>query len=79
MPKAKQRWLCFDLRTRVIILLVVNLLFITNSSAFELVLTGSSLLVVALGGQWKSACRFSIAFLVMILIEKLVAPHVQGF
>jgi energy-coupling factor transport system permease protein len=70
----------FDLRTKIIILVVVNaLLFISKATAFEWVLTGSCLVVVALGGQPRSALRFFLFFASMMLVELAAMPYLNGF
>ncbi|MDL2214087.1 energy-coupling factor transporter transmembrane protein EcfT [Clostridia bacterium OttesenSCG-928-O13] len=77
---ANSRAVRFDLRTKIIVLAAVNiLLFLSSSAAFEWVLMGSSLLVVAVGGQPKSAMHFLAAFLLMLLAGHLLVPRVHGF
>lgn len=77
---AKAKSVRFDLRTKIIILIVVNiLLFISKTVLFEWVLTISSLIVAALNGQRKSALRFFLFFCLMMLIEYILMPHLSGF
>lgn len=70
----------FDLRTKLMLILVVNLfLLLSHSMIFELVLVFGCLLLIAIDGQLKSAFRFLIAFLIMLGIDQLVTPYMSGF
>lgn len=70
----------FDPRTKLILLIFVNLLLLlSHSLLFEVVLFGSCIVLVSVGGQKKSALHFVIAFLVMLAIDCVVTPHMNGF
>lgn len=69
----------FNLQTKIIILIVVNvLLFINKTIEFEWFLTGSSLIVTALNGQRKSVSYFFLSFSFMVLIEYALMPILSG-
>jgi energy-coupling factor transport system permease protein len=55
------------------------LLFLSTSLALEGLLTGSCLVMVALGGRRRSALRFLLFFLLMLLIELVAMPYLGGF
>ena len=70
----------FDLRTKIIMLIVVNLLLLlSHSLLFELALVFSCLLIITIDGQSRSAFHFLIVFLVMLGIDQLLASHMEGF
>lgn len=70
----------FDLRTKLILILVVNLfLLLSHALAFELVLVFGCLLLITIDRQPKSALRFLIAFFIMLAIDQIVTPYMNGF
>lgn len=70
----------FDLRTKLMLILVVNLfLLLSHALVFELVLVFGCLLLITIDGQPRSAFHFLIAFFVMLGIDQLVTPHMNGF
>lgn len=70
----------FDLRTKLMLILVVNLfLLLSHALAFELVLVFGCLLLITIDGQPRSAIHFLIAFFIMLGIDQLVTPHMNGF
>lgn len=70
----------FDLRTKLMLILVVNLfLLLSHALAFELVLVFGCLLLITIDGQTRSAFHFLIAFFIMLGIDQLVTPHMNGF
>ncbi len=76
----EKREVKFDLRTKLMLILVVNLiLLLSHSLIFELVLVFGCLLLISVDGQPKSALRFLIVFAVMLGIDRLATPHMSGF
>ena len=70
----------FDLRTKFMLILVVNLfLLLSHSVIFELVLVFGCLLLITIDGQAKSAFHFLIVFLIMLGIDQLLTPYINGF
>lgn len=70
----------FDLRTKLMLILAVNLLLLlSHSLIFELVLVFGCLLLITIDGQTKSAFHFIIAFFVMLSIDQLATPYMRGF
>lgn len=70
----------FDLRTKLMLILVVNLfLLLSHALVFELVLVFGCLLLITIDGQPRSAFHFLIAFFIMLGIDQLVTPHMNGF
>ena len=76
----KKREVKFDLRTKLMLILVVNLfLLLSHSLIFELVLVFGCLLLISIDGQLRSAVHFLIVFLIMLAIDQLVTPYMSGF
>lgn len=76
----EKREVKFDLRTKLMLILVVNLfLLLSHSLIFELVLVFGCLLLITIDGQAKSAFHFLIAFLIMLGIGQLLTPYINGF
>lgn len=76
----EKREVKFDLRTKFMLILVVNLfLLLSHSVIFELVLIFSCLLLITIDGQAKSAFHFLIVFLIMLGIDQLLTPYINGF
>lgn len=76
----EKREVKFDLRTKLMLILVVNLfLLLSHSLIFELVLVFGCLLLITIDGQVKSAFHFLIAFLLMLGIDRLLTPYISGF
>lgn len=70
----------FDLRTKLMLILVVNLfLLLSHALVFELVLVFGCLLLITIDGQPKSAFHFLVVFCIMLGIDQLVTPHMNGF
>ncbi|HIQ95593.1 MAG TPA: energy-coupling factor transporter transmembrane protein EcfT [Candidatus Limivivens merdigallinarum] len=70
----------FDLRTKLMLILVVNLfLLLSHALAFELVLVFGCLLLITIDGQTRSAFHYLIAFCVMLGIDQLLTPYISGF
>lgn len=70
----------FDLRTKIIILVAVNiLLFMGRTPVYECLLMGGCLAVTAWSGQRRSAGRFLLVFAAMMLAELLLMPDLSGF
>ncbi len=70
----------FDLRTKLMLILVVNLfLLLSHALVFELVLVFGCLLLITIDRQPKSALRFLIAFFIMLAIDQIVTPYMKGF
>lgn len=62
------------------LILVVNLfLLLSHSVIFELVLVFGCLLLITIDGQAKSAFHFLIVFLIMLGIDQLLTPYINGF
>lgn len=76
----KKREVKFDLRTKLMLILVVNLfLLLSHSLIFELVLVFGCLLLITIDGQGKSAFHFFIAFFIMLGIDQFLTPYMNGF
>lgn len=76
----KNRKVKFDLRTKLMLILVVNLfLLLSHSLIFELVLVSGCMILITVDGQQKSAFRFLIVFLIMLTIDRFVMPYMSGF
>ena len=76
----EKREVKFDLRTKFMLILVVNLfLLLSHSVIFELVLIFGCLLLITIDGQAKSAFHFLIIFLIMLGIDQLLTPYINGF
>ena len=76
----RKREVKFDLRTKLMLILVVNLfLLLSHSLIFELVLVFGCLLLITIDGQCKSAFHFLIAFFIMLGIDQLLTPYMNGF
>ena len=76
----EKREVKFDLRTKFMLILVVNLfLLLSHSVIFELVLVFGCLLLITIDGQAKSAFHFLIVFLIMLGIDQLLTPYINGF
>lgn len=76
----EKREVKFDLRTKLMLILVVNLfLLLSHSLIFELVLVVGCLLLITIDGQAKSAFHFFIVFLIMLGIDQLLTPYINGF
>lgn len=76
----EKREVKFDLRTKLMLILVVNLfLLLSHSLIFELVLVFGCLLLISIDGQLRSAVHFLIVFLIMLAIDQLVTPYMSGF
>lgn len=74
------RKVIFDLRTKLMLILLVNLfLLLSHSLIFELVLVSGCLLLITIDGQAKSAFHFLTAFLIMLAIDRFVMPYMSGF
>lgn len=70
----------FDLRTKLMLIMVVNLfLLLSHSLIFELVLVSGCLILITIDGQPKSAFHFLIAFFIMLAIDRFVTPYMSGF
>ena len=62
------------------LILVVNLfLLLSHSVIFELVLIFGCLLLITIDGQAKSAFHFLIVFLIMLGIDQILTPYINGF
>lgn len=76
----EKREVKFDLRTKFMLILVVNLfLLLSHSVIFELVLIFGCLLLITIDGQAKSAFHFLIVFLIMLGIDQILTPYINGF
>lgn len=76
---SSRKELTFDPRTKILLLLLVNLLLLLSHSLwFEMVLFTGSIVIVSASGQMKSAGRFLIAFLLMLGIDRGLTPHMSG-
>ena len=76
----EKREVKFDLRTKFMLILVVNLfLLLSHYLIFELVLVFGCLLLITIDGQAKSAFHFLIVFLIMLGIDQLLTPYINGF
>lgn len=76
----EKREVKFDLRTKFMLILVVNLfLLLSHSVIFELVLVFGCLLLITIDGQAKSAFHFLIVFLIILGIDQLLTPYINGF
>lgn len=76
----EKREVRFDLRTKFMLILVVNLfLLLSHSVIFELILIFGCLLLITIDGQAKSAFHFLIVFLIMLGIDQLLTPYINGF
>lgn len=75
----KQRGVHFDPRTKILLLLVINIfLLVSHSIWFEIALFGCSVLLVACGGKIKSALHTTIVFCIMLAIDRIVTPYLNG-
>lgn len=75
-----KKGLTFDPRTKLLLLLLVNLLLLLSHSLwFEIVLFASCLLIVGTSGQVKSVGYFLLAFLLMLGIDYGLTPYMSGF
>ena len=76
----KKREVKFDLRTKLMLILIVNLfLLLSHSLIFELVLVFGCLALITADGQGKSAFHFLLVFLLMLGIDRLLTPYMTGF
>ncbi len=76
----RKREVKFDLRTKLMLLVAVNLiLFLSHSLAFEIILVCGCLVIIAIDGQGKSTFNYLLIFLIMLLIDYLVTPYISGF
>ena len=76
----ERREVKFDLRTKLMLILVVNLfLLLSHSLIFELILVSGCLLLIAIDGQPRSVFRFLIVFFVMLGTDRLATPYMSGF
>lgn len=76
----EKREVKFDLRTKLMLILVVNLfLLLSHFLVFELILVSGCLLLIAIDGQPRSAFRFLTAFFMMLGIDRLITPYMSGF
>ena len=76
----KKREVKFDLRTKMMLILVVNLfLLLSHSLIFEFVLVLGCLSLITIDGQCKSAFHFLIIFFIMLSIDQLFTPYMSGF
>lgn len=76
----KKREVKFDLRTKFMLLMAVNLfLLLSHSLIFELGLIFGCLLLIAIDGQVKGAFHFLIVFFIMLGIDQLLTPYMDGF
>lgn len=72
--------LTFDPRTKILLLLSVNLLFLLSHSLwFEIALFTGCIVIMSVSGQVKSAGHFLIAFLLMLGIDRGLTPYMSGF
>ncbi len=70
----------FDLRTKLMLILAVNLLLLlSHSLAFELVLVFGCLMLIFIDSEGKSAFHYLIVFLVMLGIDQLATPYMSGY
>lgn len=71
--------LTFDPRTKILLLLSVNLLLLLSHSLwFEIVLFTGCIAIVSISGQTKSAGHFLIAFLLMLGVDRGLTPYMSG-
>ncbi len=76
----KNREAQFDLRTKLMLILAVNLfLLFSHSLLFELALILGCLLLITIDGQRKSAFRFLMVYSLMLGIDRLATPHMSGY
>ncbi len=69
----------FDPRTKFILILGVNLLLLAcRSMILEVCLFSFSVGIIAVGGKWKSAIKFVIAFLLMLSVDQYVSENMSG-
>ena len=74
-----RKGLAFDPRTKILLLLSVNLLLLLSHSLwFEVVLFAGCIAIVSVSGQVKSAGHFLIAFLLMLGIDRGLTPYMSG-
>lgn len=75
-----RKGMALDPRTKLILLILVNILLLMSHSLwFEIILLGSCLLLVSLGGRPRTAFHFLIAFLIMLGIDRFFVPYMNGF
>lgn len=68
----EKREVKFDLRTKLMLILVVNLfLLLSHSLAFELVLVFGCLILIAIDGSRKVPFTFSLHFLLCSVLTRL--------
>lgn len=70
----------FDPRTKIVLLILLDiLLFMGRSLFYESCVILFCALIVALGGQSKSALKFVAAFFVFAVTEYIIAPYMDMF
>lgn len=75
-----QKSVLFDVRTKIVLLLTINLLLLlSHSLLLELILIGWCLIHVYISGQKESAFHFLLVFLVMLGMDKGLTPFMSGF
>lgn len=75
----KKREVKFDLRTKLMLILVVNLfLLLSHSLVFELILVFGCLLLITIDGQAKSAFHFLVVFFIMLGVDRFLTPYMSG-
>lgn len=75
-----RRGVGFDPRTKLLLLLAVNLLLLlSHSLALEITLLAFCLAVITADGQGKSALHFLVLFLILLAIDRGVTPYMSGY
>ena len=70
----------YDLRTKLIVLILVNLLlFLGNSIAYEAFLTLLCLFVIISGGYIRPAVQYILLFTLSIIVETIVVNRGHPF
>ena len=69
-----------DPRTKFILLLGVNLLFlVSHSLLIEIMLVSFSIVIILIDRKYKSALKYIIAFLVLLYIDRGLSVYLSGF
>ena len=79
-PKTQAKGLVFDPRTKILLLVELDIiLFMGQSLVYEICVLLFCASILLIGGQSKSALKFLIAFAVFAVIQQLIVPYTSVF
>ena len=77
--KQGQQWLAFDPRTKILLLIELDiLLFLGRSLAYEASVFLFCALILLVGGQNKTALKCAGIFLLFVLTQQLIQPYLAN-